>query len=290
MNANVRASRLYQMAHFLRWRTIALRYAGKLRGLTLRRRAGLAPARTLAARALRGEGHAPGPAIPEVLLAQIAGIYRPRVAHVEERDSGHPFVNLFRAEDIAADNPVITLAFSSPVLDIADDYFSGRFVLDSLQVLYSYPTRGELRESQMWHKDFGDSRSLHWIAYLNDVSGADDGPFVFVDKPDARRIARSVFIRRIPDVRFMKELGDGRVRQFLGRQGESMFVDPAACYHSGSRCRNARLALFVTFNTDRPFVAPTPLVRENRQPLFDVARRARPDLNDEYLKRLLQLR
>jgi hypothetical protein len=212
------------------------------------------------------------------------------VAQVVARDSGHPFDNLFRAEDISADNPVIALAFSPAILDVADDYFFGRLLLDSLQVLYSYPTDGELRESQMWHKDYGDSRSLHWIAYLNDVSGADDGPFVFIDRQDARRIGRSFFIRRIPDARFLKELGNGRVRQFLGRQGESLFVDPAVCYHSGSRCRNARLALFATFNTDRPFFAPTPLVRENRQRLLDAARRVRADLNDEYLRRLLQLR
>ena len=217
-------------------------------------------------------------------------MYRPRASQVVARDSGHPFVNLFLPQDMTADNPVIALAFSPPVLDVADDYFAGRCVLDSLQVLYSYPTHGGMRESQLWHKDYGDSRSIHWIAYLNDVTGADDGPFSFVDKHDARRIARSAFIRRIPDHRFMRELGNGQVRQFLGRAGESVFVDPAACYHIGSRCKNARLAIFATFNSDRAFFAPTPLVRENRQALFDAARQLRPDLNTEYLQRLLQVR
>jgi hypothetical protein len=283
-------SRLHEAAHFLRWRTIALRYARRLRTLSPRGWAAVTPARTATARAIRTQGHNCGPRIPQLQLEQTLAMYGPRAAQVVAQDSGHPFVNLFVPEDITAHNPVVALAFSPLVLDVADDYFSGRFALDSLQVLYSYSTQGALRESQMWHKDYGDSRSMHWIAYLNNVSGPDDGPFAFVDKHDARRIARSVFIRRIPDHRFMQELGEGKVRQFLGSAGESVFVDPAACYHSGSRCKNARLAVFVTFNSDRAFFAPTPLIRENRQALFDAARHLRPDLNDEYLKRLLQLR
>jgi hypothetical protein len=283
-------SRLREIARFLRWRIIALRYAGRLRTLSARGRATPAAVRTTTAHGVEMRGYESGSRIAQQQLGEILALYRPRAAQVVGRDAGHPFVNLFLPQDITVENPVVALAFSPPVLDVADDYFSGHFVLDSLQVLYSYMTQGALRESQMWHKDYGDSRSMHWIAYLNDVNGPDDGPFTFIDKPDARRIARSAFIRRIPDHRFMQELGDGKVREFLGRAGESMFVDPAACYHSGSRCENARLAIFVTFNSDRPFFSPTPLVRENRAALFAAARHLRPDLNDEYLKRLLQLR
>jgi hypothetical protein len=283
-------SRLHDAAHFLRWRLIALRYAGRLRGLSARGVSARRPPRTATARRVRSEGYDVGPRIAPQQLEQITSLYRARTAQVMERDAGHPFVNLFEVRDIAADNPVVRLAFSPEVLDIADDYFCGRFILDSIQVMYSYPTQGDLRESQMWHKDYGDSRSIHWVAYLNDVTGPDDGPFAFIDKRDTGRIARSAFIRRIADEKFLEELGDGRLRQFLGAQGESVFVDPAACYHSGSRCKNARLAIFVTFNTDRPFFPPTPLVRENRERLFDAARHVRPDLNDDYLKSLLRLR
>jgi hypothetical protein len=282
-------SRLREIARFLRWRIIALRYAGRLRTLAARGRATPAALRTTTAHGVEMRGYESGAPIPPQQLAPILALDRPRAAQVVAQDSGHPFVNLFLPQDITAENPVVALAFSPPVLDVADDYFSGHLVLDSLQVLYSYMTQGALRESQMWHKDYGDSRSMHWIAYLNDVSGPDDGPFTFIDRRDARRIARSAFIRRIPDQRFMQELGEGKVREFLGRAGESMFVDPAVCYHSGSRCENPRLAIFVTFNSDRPFFAPTPLVRQNRASLFAAARHLRPDLNDDYLKSLLQL-
>lgn len=282
-------SRLYEMAHFLRWRTIAVRYAGKLRGLSARGVFAVTPPRTAAGQRVMSLGHDVGPKLAPPQLERITQIYRPRMNVTPPRQGGHPFVNLFSADDIDAENPVVRLAFSPDILDIADDYFSGRLILDSLQVLYSWPTCGPLEASQMWHKDYGDFKSFHWIAYLNDVNGPDDGPFCFIDKKDTRRIAHSLFIRRISDQTFSQELGAGKLQEFLGRAGDSIFVDPAACYHNGSRCKNPRLAIFVTFNTSNPYVAPTPLVRDNRQRILSSARRIRPDLSEAYLRRLLQI-
>jgi len=247
------------------------------------------PPRTAAVQQINELGYDAGPKLSPPQLERITQIYRPRTVGVPQLEHGHPFVNLFGPDDIDAANPVFDLAFSPAILGIADDYFAGRLILDSIQVLYSWPTHGEPRESQLWHKDYGDTKSFHWIAYLNDVNGPADGPFTFVDKKDTRRIGHSPFIRRISDQAFAKELGDGQLRQFLGRAGDSVFVDPSTCYHNGSRCKNARLAIFVTFNTDTPFVAPIPLIRENRQRIFDAAKRVRPDLSDSYLRRLLQL-
>jgi hypothetical protein len=273
--------------HFLRWRLVPVRYAGKLRAGP-RPRPAAAP-RTRLAATIDQQGHAAGPALDAPTLAQVQAIYRPRVAAVVPSSGGHPFTNLVRPEDFAPENPVFRFAWSAPVLDVAHDYFGGRFILDSIQVLYSWPTEGEPRESQLWHKDYGDTRTLHCVAYLNDVQTLDDGPFVYVDKADTRRIGRSPVIRRIDDTRFAAELGDGRLRQFYGRAGESVFVDPSACYHYGSRCRNGRLAIFVTFFTDRPFVAPTPPIVAHRERIAAAASTVRPDLSDAYLRRLLQL-
>jgi hypothetical protein len=283
-------SALRNVASFVRWRIIAVRYAGKLRGLSAGHGFASAPPRTTAVQRIASDGHGPGPKLSLDELEAIGRIYRVRVGGVVPRDSGHPFVNLFGAEDIDDRDPVFRLAFSPRILEVADDYFGGRLILDSIQVLYSWPTEGPLRASQMWHRDYGDVKSLHWIAYLNDVNGPADGPFSFIDRHDARRIARSVVIRRISDGAFARELGDGKVREFLGAAGDSVFVDPAACYHSGSRCKNPRLAIFVTFNSQNPFVPPISLVRENRRRILDAAIRVRPDLSEPYLRRLLQIR
>ena len=276
--------------HLLRWRLIAVRYLGKIRRYLT---APALPRRTAdrgnGDSALARQGHAPGPRIADAELDQIRAIYGPRAAAVVPTETGHPFVNLMRAEDIHSDNPVMRFAFSREVLDGARDYFGDDFRYDSIQVLYSFPTAGSLRESQMWHRDYGDTKSFHCVAYVNDVLEPEDGPFVFVDRNDAKRIASAPIIRRIPDEKFRKELGDGQVRSFFGKAGESVFVDPSACYHFGSRCERARTAIFVTFNTHRPFVAAYPLMRENRQKLIATAKAIRPDLSHDYIERILSV-
>lgn len=178
--------------------------------------------------------------------------------------------------------------FSPKILDVAHDYFHGRFLFDSIQVLYSWPTNHRPRESQLWHRDYGDSRSLHCITYLRDVTTADDGPFVFADKQDSKRIRRTLRIRRIPDDCFARELGAGCSRTFLGKAGDSVWVDPSACYHYGSRCNQPRLAAFITFSTDRPFEAPTKPMIENADALLRTAASLRPDLSKGYLQHLFR--
>jgi hypothetical protein len=279
-------SAVQSMYSFLRWRLVPVRYAGKITARP--RAAGSFVPRSALIDAIERDGHHAGPRLTPETLAQVQAIYRPRMAEVTPTHGGHPFTNILRAEDFAPENPVFRHALSPQVLDVAHDYFNGRFLLDSIQVLYSWPTQA-LSQSQMWHKDYGDSRTLHCVTYLNDVAKPEDGPFVFVDKTDTRRIRRVPFIRRIDDETFKAELGSGQLRQFLGRAGESVFVDPSACYHYGSRCTRARLAIFVTFNTDRPFVPPTEPIRQHRERILVAARAVRPELSDSYLRGLLQL-
>jgi hypothetical protein len=274
--------------HFVRWRVVALRYAGRL---AMRLSGPQVPARTIGRgttdldRQIRELGYAKGPGVPPDLLAQALAIYAPRAEQVVPAKAGHPFVNLFRPDDASPENPVFRFALSEEVLDRAHDYFDGDPRFDSIQVLYSWPT-DSLSESQMWHKDYGDSKSFHCVAYLNDVTSPEDGPFVFVDRRDSQRIARSPFIRRIPDARFARELKNGEQRVFYGKAGESVLIDPSACYHYGSRCRNPRLAIFVTFSSNRPFVPPQPMIRGRASANVAAARQVRPDLSEAYLSRI----
>lgn len=238
---------------------------------------------------LNNIGFTTGPTCSPEILEEIKKIYDPRIAEVVPKAVGAPFKNLMRDEDITIDNPVIKLAFSKEVLDPAIDYFGGKLLFESLQVLYSYPTDGNLRESQHWHKDFGDSKSFHGIMYLNDVEETKQGPFVFVNRTESKKMKRSYLIRRINDEDFMKELGNGKIETFYGKAGESIFVDPAVCYHYGSRCKEGRLAIFFTFNTSTPYVITPGLIQNNREKLFEIGRTLRPDLAVEKLKTLLDL-
>ena len=280
---------LRSVASFIRWRVVALRYVSMLGCL---KKSGFSspPARDRRIEELQRRGFCEGPMMPPELIGQIRSIYAARAANVEPSSHGHPFINLFDGDDIASDNPVLQLAFSKEVLDAAIEYFRGDLLLDSVQVLYSWPTDGPPRESQKWHRDYNDSKSFHCIVYVNDVLEPEDGPFVFVDRQQSRHIRRSPIVRRIDDGQFERELGSNDVQVFYGSSGHSIFVDPAACYHYGSRCRRPRLALFITFSTRRPFVPPVSLVTAHAQALLRAAQVIRSDLTDEFLKSLLRLR
>jgi len=279
---------LRDIGSFIRWRLIPVRYATMLMEYgknASRKTAGV----TSTSGVLAEDGHHPGPTLDNETVSALRAIYVPRGKTVVPKDRGSPFVNLVKPEDYTADSPLMRTAFSQEILDPAIDYFGGRITLDSIQVLYSYPT-GKLRESQFWHKDYGDRKSFHCVIYLNDVLSDDKGPFVFVDKKDTKRIRKSAVIRRIDDEGFKAELGDGKIRSFYGKAGESVFVDPAACYHYGSRCTSEpRLAVFVTFNSLTPFVPASTHVQENAERLAKVGAELRPDLNPKFLRNILRL-
>lgn len=282
-------SKLRKIASFVRWRLVPVRYLTMLRDMRWGYLFKSYPARTSVCQELEQTGYHVTSPLDKQTMEDSRDLYRPRTASVVPKDRGHPFVNLFTAEDISSDNPVFRLAFSPKILEVAADYFGNKLILDSIQVLYSYSTGGEIRESQHWHLDYGDRKSFHAITYLNNVEGDNDGPFVFVNKEATRKIGRSLIVRRITDDQFSKEIDSAEVQQFLGPAGSMVYVDPSACYHYGSRCKESRLAIFVTFSSWFPYAQPMPIITENREKIFTAAQEVRPDLNPQLLKTMLQL-
>jgi hypothetical protein len=282
-------NKLRKLASFLRWRLVPIRYLTMLLRMQWRYLFKHYPVRTLACQELGQIGYHTATPLDAKTLEDVQTLYKPRTVFVVPKEHGSPFVNLFTNEDIHKDNPVFQLVFSPKILEVVADYFGNKFVLDSIQVLYSYSTGGDVRESQHWHLDYADRKSFHAIIYLNDVSNDDDGPFVFVDKIATQKIGRSLIIRRITDDQFAKELGDINTHKFIGRAGSVVYVDPAACYHYGSRCKESRLAIFVTFSSWFPFAQPLPMIVENREKIYAAAKQVRPDLSDQLLSAMLQM-
>ncbi|MEM7689141.1 MAG: hypothetical protein AAF291_08975 [Pseudomonadota bacterium] len=279
---------------FLRWRLIPVRKLGKLKNRLSGVRApgvheesaGMNAAR-LSELHHQGWTTAPSPD-PETLRA-IAEIYTARADDVVPTDYGHPFENVVRPEDFNADNPLFQLAFSDAILGPANAYFGGDFSMASIQVLRSFPTDGPLRESQKWHRDFGDATSLHFVMYLSDVCEPEHGPFAFIDKPTSRRVRRSPIIRRLSDDQIAGEIGSEDYETFYGGPGDAIFIDPAVCYHFGSRCKVPRTAVFITFNTHVPYTPMMEPLNRHRAQAAAEAKKIRPDLPGDYIDRVLQV-
>lgn len=276
---------------FLRWRLVPVRMLGKLKHALARpTRPPRAETRFDADKLARIETHGVCAAtpVPQTVLAEIEAKYLPRAAQVTPRAEGHPFENIMRAEDFSADDPVFRLAFSEEVLGAADAYFDGHYLFDSIQVLHSFPTEGKLRASQMWHKDYGDNKSLHFVMYVNDVQSDEDGPFVYIDRERSKSVAKRPIIRRLSDEEIARETGSADFERVFGKAGDAILVDPSACYHYGSRCKNGRTAVFVTFNSATPYEPMQEPLKSARKQAADEARKVRPDLPPEYIDAILE--
>lgn len=281
---------LRSMASFVRWRLVPVRYLERLPRLNTRTIRPLPRPKGKVALEVERLGLTGGPAVAAEDVKAMRDLFLPRLDTAKKTARNHPFVNLTRAEDLTADNVLMKYAFSKDVLDVAMDYFGGRATLNGLQILYSYPWDGvNLMESQKWHLDYTDTRSLHWVAYLNDVETEEDGPFVCLDKETTNKVGRSMIVRRIEDAQMVKESGGVSPKVVYAKAGESVMVDPAAVYHYGSRCKNPRLAIFVTFNSDIPFNNQTALVSQNAGKIAALIKEMRPDLDSGAVDRMLML-
>lgn len=271
---------------FIRWRIIGVRYITMFGVNSFWRKFNSSSFLTVTSNIER-LGYSQGPKINKEYISDIINLYQPRISNVQKKEKGAPFFDLMLKDDINVNNPILKITFSKEIFDVAVDYFGGKATLTYIQLLYSWPTSDSLRESQMWHKDFGDNKSFHAIIYINDVLTDDDGPFVFANKSDSKKIGKSLLVRRIPDNEFINELGSGKIEKAFGESGYTIFVDPAVCYHFGSRCKNPRLAIFITFNTNKPFVPSGELILNNSEILFKVAKELRPDLSQDLLKQVI---
>ncbi len=273
---------------FLRWRVIAVRYITMIPKINASFFKSAKKTTSPEGKELTENGFITGAKLSDDKIKELTDIFEPRSKLAKKKASGHTFVNLVNESDITVDNPIMKLAFSKEVLDLAIDYFGEKLSLYSIQVLYSFKHEGTLRASQLWHKDFGDSKTQHSIYYLNDLLDDKGGPFVFTDKRDSNKINWSPFIRRIPDEQFKKELGNGIIRKVYGEKGHNIHVDPSQCYHCGSRCFTPRLAAFISFNTSTAFVGSVPFINENRKKLIEVASKLRPDISKEFFNKIIK--
>ena len=218
---------LRDTASFLRWRLVPVRKLGKVKNrLTGHaapppRESSFDPARL---EQLNTRGYCPAIPVDPDQLKAIRDIYMPRGDEVVPTDNGHPFENVVRPEDSNAENPLLQLAFSEDILGAAHAYFDGKFSFASIQVARSFPTSGDLRESQKWHRDFGDSKSLHFIMYLNDVTTDEHDPFVFVDKQVSKKVKSSPIIRRLTDDQIAGEIGSDEFETFYGPSGSAILI------------------------------------------------------------------
>jgi hypothetical protein len=132
-----------------------------------------------------------------------------------------------------SDSPFVRLAIDEAVLRIVSAYFSDAPYLDYIYLLHSKHSPGPLRVSQLWHRDYDDTKLLKLMVYLTDCETPEDGPFTILPAALSRDVGFTLHSHRTD-----AELGlerSARGKPFYGKKLTAFMVDTGRCYHMGSR-------------------------------------------------------
>lgn len=241
--------------------------------------------------ALERQGHFRGVAsLPSRRIEELQHLGMSRAAsRSATRGNNYPFVDLLVPDDFKnPDNPIIDFIFGDDVLQAATWYFRGKPKLTRCFLAYSKPdSEQRWTKTQLWHLDSDDFRILRFILYLTDVD-QDAGPFMFVPKDNSPRLGR-FWARRLDDAHFRRVCnGSMQIETFLGGPGSMLAIDTAQCCHCGGRAvTRERLALVITFTTQRPCNSTHPLLTRYGRFLFTALRDLKPHISEPLLRNLL---
>jgi hypothetical protein len=137
---------------------------------------------------------------------------------------------------LAADSAYVRYALQEELLSIADAYLGMYAQLRAVHLWLNYPTGGEARSTQLWHRDADDVVNLKAFTYLSDVDEW-SGPFAFIPQthPFGRRrgIAPRAFQPgRIDDPGMAQAVARDDWRVNTGPAGTTVFADTCG-YHKG---------------------------------------------------------
>lgn len=213
--------------------------------------------------------------------------YSQDVENVNER-AAKPFVNILDLHDITIKKTVlakqlIEVCFNPSLLKLLDSYLGSGFILDSIQLLYSFSAESEMKESQYWHKDYGSSKSIHLFLPVSNM--LEDSPFTVMSPQASQAVGKRPWVRRISPIEMSKILGDSLSVSNLLVGSDIIALDPAKCYHRYSSTRD-HAALFITYNArplfhhqDKALLSSAPHIRQIALENYDMSE----DLVDQIL-------
>lgn len=170
------------------------------------------------------------------------------------------------------DNPYVQFALQDQLIGFLAAYFGNLPQLDDVLLTYSRPTGNKLSYSQLWHRDYDDTRVVKVFAYLTDVKDREDGPFTLMQ--NNRRAASDVIVKsRYSDSSFEARYPNAEIKEFIAPKLTVFAVDTSRCYHMGSRVMAGRSRLLYTatfVDCPRIYPEPPPRFEAPSTPLGDV--------------------
>jgi hypothetical protein len=218
---------------------------------------------------LERDGYAPVAA--EHLSADILSRLAERYGHEPAPEISDPQTSkrfwrrLLDRSSLTFEDDAVRLCTSTETLSLVTAYLGESPLLIDVDLFLSFgrPDTNIWEESQLWHRDYNDTRMLKLFIYLSDVVDDADGPFTFLPAAMSRQVPNSMMPGRVPDEVIARMGLAGQVQRVLGPRFTAFWIDTHRCYHQGSRVAlgHSRLAYTATFVTHAALWRDPPLLR-----------------------------
>jgi hypothetical protein len=146
-------------------------------------------------------------------------------------------------------NPFVRFAIQPSVTAILSRAFGEVPRLDYVLLTLSHPKDGELKQSQLWHRDHDDTRVIKLFVYLSDVTGQQDGPFTMIPGPISDRFGYNRKSHRTDaDIFGSGNATAADVESIIAPALSVFMVETSRCLHMGSRIAPGHARLLYTAN------------------------------------------
>lgn len=162
---------------------------------------------------------------------------------------------------LLTDNPFVSFALQSPILSVLVGFFGEIPLLDDVLLTLSRTTKKSFSLSQLWHRDYDDTKTVKLFVYLTDVASKQDGPFTFIDGPSSDRVGSSLRSRR-GDIEILERLPSDAINEVIAPRLSVFMVNTSRCLHMGSRVAEGHERLLYTASyISSPRIYPEPAPR-----------------------------
>jgi hypothetical protein len=161
---------------------------------------------------------------------------------------------------LPTDNPFVSFALQSSVLSVLVGYFGELPILDDVLLTLSRPIKKSYSLSQLWHRDYDDTKTVKLFVYLTDVNSLQDGPFTFIDGPTSDQLGSSLKSRR-GDMEILNRVPSDSINKVISPRLSVFMVNTSRCLHMGSRVGEGHERLLYTatyISAPRIFPEPAP--------------------------------
>jgi len=174
-----------------------------------------------------------------------------------------------------SDSIFVRFAMQRGIVELLTRYLGELPILTDVLLTLSRETGTALGYSQLWHRDYDDTRTLKLFAYLTDVRDTRDGPFTFLPGSLSDRIG--ITLRsHLPDAKVFSRVDRAGAREMLGQALTVFICQTSRCLHMGSRVApgHSRLMYTATY-------VPAPMTYPAYMPKFRPA--GALELNEQLL-------